>query len=151
MKVWQLWDNSSSNLSIEKLLSAAAGFTFRKNEMSDAAGESVIANTIITYLDEDGDTVNISSDDELKDAFMQVLATLPVCKPLVVKVTVPEVRMTYKRIQANHVGLSKNFVPASMKNAMKMSHSVTAVTESEVPEDVSEIHLPSARWIWWNI
>lgn len=151
MRVWQLWDNSNSNLSFQKLLSAVAGFIFRKNEVNDVSSESVIANAIITYLDEDGDAVNISSDDELKDAFLQVLATLPVCKPLVVKVTVPEVRMTYKEIQANRVGLNKNFVPLSMKNAMKMSHSVTAVTKPEVPQDVSEIHLPSARWVWWNI
>jgi len=83
MKVAEIWDKSSSILSYSKLLSIAAGFAVLENE-------SFVANAKVTYIDEDGDEVNISSDNELKDAFLQVIAMLPVRKPFLITVTAPK-------------------------------------------------------------
>ena len=86
MKVAEIWDKPSSNLSYAKVLSIAAGFT-------DVAHDSFVANAKATYIDEDGDEVNISSDDELKDAFLQAIAMLPVRKPFLINVTAPKAKV----------------------------------------------------------
>ena len=83
MKVAEIWDISSSILSYSKLLTIAAGFAVPENA-------SFVANAKVTYIDEDGDEVNISSDNELKDAFLQVIAMLPVRKPFLITVTAPK-------------------------------------------------------------
>lgn len=84
MSVKKVWDKSRSNFSFEKLLLVAAGFANIEN-----SGEDVCRGGFakMTYIDEDGDEVNISSDDELKNAFLQILAVLPLQKPLLIKVT----------------------------------------------------------------
>lgn len=89
-KVAEIWDASGSNLSFKKLLSVAAGFVAVKE--NDGKGlEAFLAKAKATYLDEDGDEVRVSSDEELKDAFLQVLAALPVRKPLLIAVTFPRI------------------------------------------------------------
>jgi len=90
MKVADIWDNSSSNLSLSKLLAVAAGFILNEGIIDDVQREDLIAQAKATYLDEDGDEVNVSSDNEVKDAFLQVLAVLPIRKPLLVSVTFPK-------------------------------------------------------------
>jgi hypothetical protein len=118
MKVAEIWDKSSSNLSYAKVLSIAAGFT-------DVAHDSFVANAKATYTDEDGDEVNISSDGELKDAFLQAIAMLPVRKPFLINVTAPKAKVTVpttnnkatgmpQRIQLKKVEPAKKAVTVSM-------------------------------------
>lgn len=86
MKVAEIWDQWTLNFSVSKLLALAVGF------IDDAAAQrdALIAKAKVTYLDEDGDEVYISSDEEVKDAFLQVLALLPIRKPFLVSVTFPK-------------------------------------------------------------
>lgn len=88
MNVEKIWEASSSNFSIKKMLALAAGFANRENSNELVRDGAFVANAKTTYIDEDGDEVTITSDDELKDAFLQVLAALPLRKPLLIKVTV---------------------------------------------------------------
>lgn len=88
MKVKKIWDKSRSNFSIEKLLALVAGFANLENSNQLVQGGTFVAKAKTTYIDEDGDEVTISSDDELKDSFLQVLASLPSQKLLCIKVTV---------------------------------------------------------------
>ncbi len=89
MQVNKIWDKSNSSLSIQKLLTKAAVFADLENS-GDGAWGIYVANPTTTYIDEDGDEVNVSFDEELNDAFLQSLAVLPVRKPLVFKVTFPK-------------------------------------------------------------
>jgi hypothetical protein len=88
MKVKKIWDKSTSNFSVDKLLSKAAGFCCIEN--SDAAQRHFVFKAKATYIDQDGDEVNVTLDDELKDAFLQVLSVWPVCKTLVIEVAVTD-------------------------------------------------------------
>ena len=103
MKVESIWDKSNSSLSLSRLVTVAAGFA------SDvrAQRKDLITKAKTTYLDGEGDTIYVSLDDELKDAFLQVLAALPVRKSLFVNVTFPKAGMIYSSTEASMVGLSK--------------------------------------------
>ncbi len=94
MKVAEIWDKSSSSLSHEKVLSTAAGFAVLEKNSNDGQHDAFVANAKATYIDEDGDEVNISSDDELKDAFIQVIAMLPERKSFLITVTAPKAAAT---------------------------------------------------------
>jgi hypothetical protein len=137
MKVAKIWDKSTSSFSVSKLLAIAAGF----------ANETLIAKAKVTYLDEDGDEVHISSDEEVKDAFLQVLALLPNHKTFLVSVTFPEVAPADdgnkataaigmpKRIQVRKVEPSKKAFSTSISGEQppglrckKLNHALLRIT-----------------------
>lgn len=85
LKVAEVWDKGCANLSYTKLLSAAARFVV--NNRNNNNKNNVLAKAVASYRDEDGDQVTFSSNDEFKDAFLQVLATYPERKPFLVTIT----------------------------------------------------------------
>ena len=91
MLVAEIWDAPNSSLSFAKMLSVVAGFAVNESDgKEDAQGrEAFLAKAKATFLDEDEEGVCVSSDKELKHAFLQVLAALPVRKPLRITVTFP--------------------------------------------------------------
>lgn len=64
----KLWDEEKDAISFDQLMDLALHFSNRKR------GESEV---VITYVDEDGDVITISSDEELEDAFSQFLNKAP--------------------------------------------------------------------------
>ena len=87
IKVFEVWGKSVSHLSFEKMMSLAASFALPKNEVNDAGLATFTAKAKATYVDEDGDEITMTSNDELDDAFLQVLEK---AKPFVITVTVPQ-------------------------------------------------------------
>ncbi len=76
-------------------MSLAASFALPEGDVNDAGLATFTAKAKVTYIDEDGDEITMTSNDELDDAFLQVLApftkTLPSkAKPFVITVTVPQ-------------------------------------------------------------
>ena len=76
MLVAEIWDAPSSSLSFAKMLSVVAGFAVNESDGKENAQgrEALLAKAKATFLDEDEDEVCVSSDKELKYAFLQVLA-----------------------------------------------------------------------------
>lgn len=91
LKVAEVWDKGCANLSYTKLLSAAARFVVNNGNGNNNNNNknNVLAKAVASYRDEDGDQVTFSSNDEFKDAFLQVLATYPERKPFLVTITLP--------------------------------------------------------------
>jgi len=80
----EVWDESNSQLSFDKMMSVAATF------LKDSDRDLFITKAKATYVDEDGEVITMSSNLELKDAFFQVLKTYPSQKkPFVVLVATP--------------------------------------------------------------
>lgn len=88
VNVSEIWDKSISKLSFANLMSIASGHACPQGKSGDAC-QAFIAKTTATYLDGDGDTITMTSDTELEDAFLQVLKKFPVYTPFRIKVTVP--------------------------------------------------------------
>lgn len=65
----KLWDPSTSTVSYERLSAMA----LQHSNLSDKN----LHRVTVTYTDEDGDTITISTDDELKDAFEQFAESAP--------------------------------------------------------------------------
>lgn len=64
----KLWNEEKDAVSFDRLVDLALQFSNReRNE----------AEIVITYVDEDGDVITISSDEELEDAFLQFLNKSP--------------------------------------------------------------------------
>ena len=132
-KVATIWDKSNSNVSMTKLLAVAAGYI-----ANDAARrEGLIAKAKTTYLDEDGDEVNVSLDDELKDAFLQVLTVLPLRKALIVNVKFPKaIEVQTKRIQIKTIEPSNKANMADLAACLKkFQESHDSGTASKVVND----------------
>mmetsp|Transcript_17984 Transcript_17984/g.41963 ORF Transcript_17984/g.41963 Transcript_17984/m.41963 type:complete len:590 (+) Transcript_17984:246-2015(+) len=70
------------NLSYDKLMGVAAGF------LDDIGKNTLAANSQVTYIDSDGDKINISSDEELNDSFEGILKKLPIITPFRITVSV---------------------------------------------------------------
>lgn len=68
-------------------MSLAASFTLPKNEVDDAGLAAFTAKAKATYIDEDGDEITLTSNDELDDAFRQVLER---ARPFLITVTIPQ-------------------------------------------------------------
>lgn len=85
VKVSEVWDESNSQLSFDKMMSVAATF------LKDSDRDLFITKAKATYVDEDGEVITMSSNSELKDAFFQVLKTYPSQKKaFVVLVATPQ-------------------------------------------------------------
>ena len=67
----RLWCPTSQNVSYDKLVALAREYS------ASAVSPTDQANVTITYVDEDGDTITISSDDELAEAFLQFVDRVP--------------------------------------------------------------------------
>eukprot|EP00571_Detonula_confervacea_P013118 CAMPEP_0172310186 /NCGR_PEP_ID=MMETSP1058-20130122/11337_1 /TAXON_ID=83371 /ORGANISM="Detonula confervacea, Strain CCMP 353" /LENGTH=728 /DNA_ID=CAMNT_0013022955 /DNA_START=162 /DNA_END=2348 /DNA_ORIENTATION=- len=90
IKVADIWGKSISHLSFDKMISIASGFALHENKVDDASGlDAFIAKAKVTYIDEDGDEITMTSNKELEDAFLQVLKKFPLRKPFIITVTVP--------------------------------------------------------------
>jgi len=63
----KLWDETSATVSYQKLIHLALGFFHESSSISTSNEEYID----VTYVDEDGDYIALSSDDELTDAFSQ--------------------------------------------------------------------------------
>ena len=73
VNVNDIWDTSIGQLSYSKLLSIASRFAFPDEDF-----DSTLTNKAkCTYIDEDGDRITVSSNEELMDAFRQTLKTPP--------------------------------------------------------------------------
>ncbi len=115
-KVATIWDKFKSNVSLTKLLAVAAGYI----DNDAARREGLIAVAKTTYLDEDGDEVNASFDDELKDAFLQVLTVLPVRRALIVNVKFPKaMKVQTKRIKIKNIEPSNKANMADLAACLK--------------------------------
>ena len=75
IKVSDLWDSSESQLSFDKLISIAQDLAVIDG--SDDARFNWNQKLRVTYIDEDGDKINISSNEELMDAFLQTTKKQP--------------------------------------------------------------------------
>lgn len=84
IKVSEVWDSSLSCLSFGKMMSAASTFT----GVSDK--DAFASKAKATYIDEDGDEINMSSNKELLDSFLQVLKKFPTQKPFIITVAIPQ-------------------------------------------------------------
>lgn len=90
--VSDVWGKSTSCLSFGKMMSIASRFLDdTENKLDDAA---FLAKARTSYYDEDGDEVTMTSDQELEDAFRQVLKKFPAHKPFIVMVTIPSDKPT---------------------------------------------------------
>ena len=69
----RLWDGPKSTVSYEKLVYLAIEYSFP----DDAKFSLDCYDVAITYLDEDGDTITVSTDDELVEAFLQFVEKQP--------------------------------------------------------------------------
>ncbi|KAL3816193.1 hypothetical protein ACHAXA_007311 [Cyclostephanos tholiformis] len=87
VKVSAVWGGNISHLSFKKMMSLAASFTLPKNEVDDAGLAAFTAKAKATYIDEDGDEITLTSNDELDDAFRQVLER---ARPFLITVTIPQ-------------------------------------------------------------
>jgi hypothetical protein len=143
MKVASIWDKSNSSLSLSRLVTAAAGFA------SDvpARREDLLTKAKTTYLDGEGNTIYVSLDDELKDAFFQVLAALPVRKSLFVNVTFPKAGMIYSSTEARMVGLSKRIQVGNVGPNTK----VTSVSMLKAPSKRAQRSTLSDRLRKFNL
>ena len=75
INVADLWEPSISQLAFSKVLSFACDFLSTK---IDGKGNLIdFDKAIVTYIDEDGDNVNISSNEELMDSFTQTIKKQP--------------------------------------------------------------------------
>jgi len=54
-------------------MSLAASFALPENEVDNSGLAAFTAKAKATYVDEDGDEITMTSNDELDDAFLQVL------------------------------------------------------------------------------
>mmetsp|Transcript_28335 Transcript_28335/g.58858 ORF Transcript_28335/g.58858 Transcript_28335/m.58858 type:complete len:834 (+) Transcript_28335:345-2846(+) len=71
LNVADLWDSSNSTLSFAKLIGIASDFAFNSRPAEK------LEKVKVTYIDEDGDKITMSSDEELMEAFRQTLKKFP--------------------------------------------------------------------------
>ena len=64
----RLWSSATQTASYDKLTALAREYS---------SSDDIEADVTITYLDEDGDTITISSDEELGEAFLQFVDKVP--------------------------------------------------------------------------
>ena len=91
VKVSEIWDKSTSVLSFSSLMHVASGYVLPKGKDGEAL-EAFIAKAKVTYIDEDGDNITMTSDAELEEAFLQTVKKFPACTPFRITVTVPRGR-----------------------------------------------------------
>lgn len=109
-------------------MSLAASFALPKNEVDDAGLAAFMAKAKATYIDQDGDEITMTSNDELDDAFVQVLER---AKPFVITVSIPQVEAGKvsvatvgkvkgmpKRIQVRKIEPSKKVFALSMDKTL---------------------------------
>ena len=74
VNVADCWDPTTKKLSYAKLISIATSYATLANKGGSVYNESppsALGEANTTYIDEDGDKITMSSDDELVDAFRQ--------------------------------------------------------------------------------
>lgn len=69
----RLWQGKSESVSYDKLVGLALEYSFPEDAPHDQSKYEVC----VTYLDEDGDSITISSDVELSEAFSQFIDDTP--------------------------------------------------------------------------
>mmetsp|Transcript_8386 Transcript_8386/g.18124 ORF Transcript_8386/g.18124 Transcript_8386/m.18124 type:complete len:681 (+) Transcript_8386:97-2139(+) len=90
INVTEIWGKSVAQLSFGKMMSIASNYAFPKNKVDDESVlDAFIAKAKVTYLDDDGDKITMTSNKELEDSFLQVLKNFPAHKPFRITVTVP--------------------------------------------------------------
>lgn len=80
----RLWDSESCNVSYHRLADLAVQYSILSAQQNELAKTRIKrqfgeenATVNVTYIDEDGDTIIISSDEELAEAFHQFLSKVP--------------------------------------------------------------------------
>eukprot|EP00804_Cyclotella_cryptica_P002966 CCRYP_005987-RB/>CCRYP_005987-RB protein AED:0.03 eAED:0.03 QI:148/1/1/1/1/0.75/4/727/761 len=89
INVAELWDPSASVLSFNKLMSIASRFAAGGNGVKDTTATFDPKKARVTYIDEDGDKITISSNEELMDSFVQTVKKQPF-RPFRVTVSVDD-------------------------------------------------------------
>jgi len=77
INVAELWDPSVSVLSFDKLMSTASRFAAAESDENSAVTKFDPSKARVTYIDEDGDKITISSNEELMDSFVQTVKKQP--------------------------------------------------------------------------
>lgn len=124
-----------------KLMKLAAGFVLSENK-DEAALAAFTSKAKATYVDEDGDEISMTTNNELDDAFGHLFGK---AKPFIVTVTIPQVVEASKapimvsakvrggmpkRIQIRKVE------PAGLRMAaMKVAQAMAPFAETDVPVD----------------
>lgn len=126
VKVSEIWGKKSAKLNFAKLLKLAAGFALPENKVDEARKAKA------TYVDEDGDEISMTTNNELYDAFIHLFE---MAKPFIITVTIPQdeagkssvahvgkVKGMSKRIQTRKVESSKKAftVPVQMDKPRNM-------------------------------
>lgn len=109
IKVADIWGKSTSHLSFGKMMSIAFSHAASSSDEVDGAGlDAFVAKAKATYIDEDGDRINMTSDAELEDAFRQVFKKSSP-SPFRITVTLPKDEATRKvcMIEENARGMPK--------------------------------------------
>lgn len=76
VNVADLWDPTLSQLSFIKLIEIAQDFALAEMDGKDNTKLN-LTKFAVTYIDEDGDRINISSNEELMDSFLQTVKKQP--------------------------------------------------------------------------
>ena len=83
-----IWGKSTAHLSYGKMVAIAS-----KN-VNTAGDEAALAafksKAKVTYIDDDGDKITITTDKELEDAFLQTLKRFPQRNPFRITVKIPK-------------------------------------------------------------
>jgi len=135
--VAKLWDDSCSSVSYDRLFDLVVGFKALKPK---AVQNGRIALTT-TYMDEDGDEITISSDEELTEAFDQFLTSVPP----VLRAKAIAVTKAKKNGGAAHEK-NKNFTPArtgGIEDTTPVAE--TTSTPIEVASAVPKVHVPDVN------
>lgn len=143
VKVSEIWGKKGSKLQFAKLMKLAAGFVLSEKDNKDGAALATFTSKAkATYVDEDGDEISITTNNELDDAFVHLFVK---AKPFIVTVTIPQVVEASKapimvsakvrggmpkRIQIRKVE------PAGLRMAaMKVAQAMAPCAETAVPMD----------------
>ena len=135
----KLWDEAKDAVSFDQLVDLALHFSNRKR------GESEV---VITYIDEDGDVITISSDEELEDAFSQFLNKSPPVVHATAKFKKATEEMLNVRVEADNT-LSARPTDSNMKKFLQLKKELLekkkAMKESKSGEKATQTAQPEMR------
>lgn len=153
INVSDLWNPSVSELSFNKLMNIAGDFAFPEIDRKDDASVFDPTKAKVTYIDEDGDKVNISSDGELMDSFIQTIKKQPF-RPFRITVTAagakahvlaangannkPNLAPIALHAQVRHGGRCgrRNLTLKKLKNIEKLITSHTDIAQGAIEEEM---------------
>eukprot|EP01083_Nonionella_stella_P229469 812167_1 len=118
VNVSEIWGKSISGLSFKKMMSIAASYAFPENKVDDAAFAAFMGKAKVTYIDEDGDKITMTSNAELEDAFRQVLKKSPRNKPFRITVTIPQDgpnKVAVSKLPAHRLQFTPKLKPPTME------------------------------------